>query len=212
MNYEEDLEELDRIWPLGKQLIVPDGGTVLVAGAYEGRYMHYICTRFKPGTVHGFEPQADKAAVAEDRLRKHGQLTKVFRYGIGVQDCIAFLHHLGTDGASIGQWTPEAPTVRLRGINGILDDHGPIDLFICNMEGYEIPLLSYLCATGRISEIQSLAVQLHTEDIRVPWLLTQHYSAPLYDDLPTWGYWSGLRRTSAYTDTTCLPRFPTHGA
>lgn len=142
MNPDLDLDELDRIWPLGKQLVVPDGGTVLVAGAYEGRYMHYICTRFKPGKVLGFEPQVEKVPIAEDRLRQHGQLTKVFGLGIGVQDCLAFVQETGTDGCKISLAGVATGQVKLRSIDSILDEHGPIDLFICNMEGYEVPLLA----------------------------------------------------------------------
>lgn len=190
INYDEDLEELDRIWPLGKQLVVPDGGTVLVAGAYEGRYMDYICTRFKPKIVLGFEPQADKANQAEMRLARHHYASRVFMYGIGVHDCLAYMEQTGTDGCrvQIGNSPNAAKAVTLRSVDSILDVHGPIDLFICNMEGYEIPLLAYLCVTARFKEIKSLAVQFHTES-NVPFLLTKVYGVPVYDDLPTWGYW-----------------------
>lgn len=189
MNYEEDLEELDRIWPLGKQLIVPDGGSVLVAGAYEGRYMDYICTRFKPGKVLGFEPQIDKVKIAEDRLRQHGQITKVIvGLGIGVQDCLAFVQETGTDGCKISLAGVATGQVKLRSIDSILDEHGPIDLFICNMEGYEIPLLAYLRITGRIKEIKSLAIQFHSADPKLLQMLELHYGAPVYDDFPSWVY------------------------
>lgn len=215
INYDEDLAELDRIWPLGKQLIVPDGGSVLVAGAYEGRYMDYICTRFKPGKVLGFEPQLEKAILAEDRLRQHGQIAKMYGLGIGVQDCKAFVEDYGTDGCRVSRAGPFLREVKLRSIESILDEHGPFDLFICNMEGYEIPLLSYLYATGRISEIKSLAVQFHTVTPQnwssrngVPAMLQEYYGDPVYDDGPTWSCW-GATRPSAGTDTIYPQAVPT---
>lgn len=188
MNYDADLQELDRIWPLGKQLIVPDGGTVLVAGAYEGRYMHYICTRFTPGRVIGYEPQKDKAAKAWERLAEFGSATVVCE-GIGVHTCLVTLERTGSDGCHVANYA-SATEVRLNSIDNILSGGiGPIDLFICNMEGYEIPLLAYLCATGRISEIKSLAVQFHSANERVASILTAHYGPPVYNDFPTWTYW-----------------------
>lgn len=188
-NYDSDLDELDRIWPLGKKLIVPDGGTVLVAGAYEGRYIDYIVTRFRPGHVIGYEPQEEKLMAAQRRLTKHGCMkTTLEPRGIGVHDCRVSMDNYGTDGCKVSVRDDFTWGVDLVGIDRVLDGYGPFDLFICNMEGYEIPLLAYLCATGRISEIKSLAVQFHTES-NVPFLLTKIYGVPLYDDLPTWGYW-----------------------
>lgn len=189
MNFSEDLEELDRIWPLGKQLVVPDGGTVLVAGAYEGRYVDYICTRFKPGRVVGYEPQIAAADKATQRLWQHAPLanTNIHPVGIGVHDCTVSMENIGTDGCTVS--SKRNPSVfGLVGIDWVLDRDGPFDLFICNMEGYEIPLLAYLCVTARLKEIKSLAVQFHKES-NVPFLLTKVYGVPVYDDLPTWGYW-----------------------
>lgn len=191
MNHEEDLNELDRIWPLGKLLIVPDGGKVMVAGAYEGRYIDYVCTRFKPGKVIGFEPQMNKALAAEDRVHRHGDIVKIYGTGIGVQDCEAFFDQVGTDGCKVCRAGPDATRAKLRSIDGVLDDHGPFDLFICNMEGYEIPLLAYLCATERMAEIKSLAIQFHGKESKLVGaygFLADYYGIPIYNDLPTWGY------------------------
>lgn len=187
MNTTEDLDELDRIWPLGKQLVVPDGGTVLVAGAYEGRYMHYVETRFKPGLIIGYEPQKEKAAIASERLRSTKSI--VIPEGIGVHTCMVAMDQYGTDGCRIAQFTAR-DMVRLNSIDHVLDGIGkPVDLFICNMEGYEAPLLSYLLTMGRIKEIKSLAIQFHSEKPRLFNALADHYGAPIYDEFPTWCYW-----------------------
>lgn len=190
MNNTEDLDELDRIWPLGKKLIVPDGGTVLVAGAYEGRYMHYVATRFKPGLIVGYEPQKEKAAIAQERLRGVNN-TIVIDEGIGVHACKAAMERYGTDGCRIGGFTSN-DMVRLNGIEQVLDGmNDGVDLFICNMEGYEIPLLAYIWASGMLPEIRSLAVQFHSVDnLIVPTMLTRLYGAPIYNDFPTWCYWA----------------------
>lgn len=194
MNYDSDLDELDRIWPLGKKLVVPDGGTVLVAGAYEGRYMDYVATRFKPATVIGYEPQPDKAAIAEERLRsRHDRETfHVYDKALGIHDCFVSLTDRGTDGCQVSQSMLDDPReniVGMIGIESVLDMYPQIDLFICNMEGYEIPLLSYLWAAAMLPEITSLAVQFHSPNLILPSMLTKLYGQPVYNDFPTWTYW-----------------------
>jgi hypothetical protein len=190
MTYEEDLNELDRIWPLGKQLIVPDGGSVLVAGAYEGRYMDYVATRFKPGLVIGFEPQKEKANKSRDRLERHGDKTITAHVGLGVHDCMVSMDGFGTDGCHVCNYE-QGHAVRFSSLDYVfrIASWTAIDLFICNMEGYEIPLLSYLCANGDIGRIKSIAVQFHSNSRKVYNLLSEHYGKPSYDDFPTWAYW-----------------------
>lgn len=187
MSREADLDELDRIWPLGKQLVVPDGGTVLVAGAYEGRYMHYVASRFKPGLIVGYEPQKEKAAIAKERLRGLNNVI-VIDEGIGVHACNVAMERYGTDGCRVAEFTSK-DMVRLNSIDHVMDGIGkPVDLFICNMEGYEVPLLAYLIATERIWEFTSLAVQFHSRS-KMDQMITDHFGRAVYNDYPTWCYW-----------------------
>ena len=183
-----DLQELDRIWPLGQKLVVPDGGRVLVAGAYEGRYMDYICSRFEPGLVIGFEPQLVAATRARQRLEKHGESALVISEGIGVHDCMVTFESHGTDGCKVG--SVDASRLQyLRGIDSVLFQFGPLDLFICNMESYEYALLPYLVGSDQIGRIKSLAVQFHCDNLACRDLMDRHYGAPTYSDFPTWMYW-----------------------
>lgn len=204
INYDEDLHQLDRIWPMGKMLglCIPEGGNVLVAGAYEGRYMDYVLTRFKPGKVYGFEPQKEKAKIARARLQARHPLKHpserynrilVTEYGLGTHDCEVTMRNTGTDGCRVSGFPdgdPDEEPASLMNIDYFFAGFMPIvDLFICNMEGFEIQLLSYLIGSGEIERIRALAVQFHSQNNRVAKMLTQHYGMPVYDDFPTWMLW-----------------------
>jgi len=183
-----DLAELDRIWPLGRQLVVPEGGKVLVAGAYKGRYMDYVCTLYKPGMVLGYEPQHDAALEARNRVKKHHNAF-VISAGIGVHDCMVTMENLNTDGCKVGVVDP-AHLVMFRGIEGVLSQFEPVDLFICNMETYEKFLIPYLLGSGLMEQIRSLAIQFHEAipNRRIWDKLENHYGRPVYDDYPVWCY------------------------
>ncbi len=186
-----DLAELDRIWPLGRQLNIPDGGKVLVAGAYRGRYMDYVCSRYNPRLVVGYEPQPLEARDARKRLLKHIDKCEclIFSEGLGVHDCLVTMRNWGTDGCSIDLSDPKH-LVKLTGINSVLFTHGAFDLFICNMENYEYCLLPYLVGSDQMEKIRSLAVQFHDDDNHgTRDLMDRHYGAPVYSDWPTWMYW-----------------------
>ena len=97
-----DLLELDRIWPLGQQLVVPENGTIIVAGAYEGRYMDYLSELFPTASIFGFEPQKVAWQTALNRLRGKPKV-ECFNYGLGTAKREMALGKIGTDGASVAE-------------------------------------------------------------------------------------------------------------
>jgi len=181
-----DLAELDRIWPLGRQLVVPDGGKVLVAGAYKGRYMDYVCSRYNPRLVIGYEPRKSAAEIAALRLSKYGDKVRVMSQGIGVHDCWVMMAG-ADDGFHFSGFSGEVDA-RLNEIGRILSE--PVDLFICNIENFEAFLLPYLIGSDLLEKIKSLAIQFHEAipNRRIWDKLEKYYGRPVYDDYPIWCY------------------------
>jgi len=181
-----DLAELDRIWPLGGQLVVPDGGRVLVAGAYKGRYMDYVLTLYKPETVIGYEPQKSAIVIAQERLSKYGDRVRLVNRGVGVHDCWVMMSGMD-DGFHTSGFSGQFDT-RLESPITWLSE--PVNLFICNIEGFENFLLPYLILSGWIESVRSLAIQFHNDipNRRVWDALVNHYGRPVYDDYPIWCY------------------------
>ena len=184
-----DLLELDRIWPLGQQLVVPEFGTIIVAGAYEGRYMHYLSKRFPKARVFGFEPQESKI----DAARKYGT---VYNYGLATANRSVSMGQSGTDGASIANLNGEVEFVEMRdAVEAIHLVAKTVDLAIFNMEGSEWALIPYLLDEMIHHRVKSMAIQFHPHyvsperEIRVLKYLDEYYERQYYD-YPIWTYWT----------------------
>lgn len=184
-----DLMELDRIWPLGQLLTVPDNGTILVAGAYEGRYIAYLHQMFPKALIVGYEPQGAAFDVACNRTPD----AKLYNYGLATASREMWLGRYGTDGASVlttdGCAFAENMVDAVKAIQNI----PPIDLFVMNMEGYEWALIPYLLDEMMHHRIRSLAIQFHAEYVsseranRVLDYLGEYYLNTF--KCPGWTYW-----------------------
>lgn len=198
-----DLNELDRIWPLGQQLVVPDGGVIFVAGAWRGRYCRYLSERFPNAKIYGFEPQRDAYRIALDKISDPlGQYlnVEIFPFGIGTQGSVTPMGDGNTDGCSVFK---KSGTM----VNGLFESSHAIRawlgvervaLAVLNMEGFEYRLLNDWLNHGQIHFYDALAVQFHpelagerkdVENDRIVMGLHGHYGYPKYADWPHWVYW-----------------------
>lgn len=190
-----DFTELDRIWPLGQQLVVPENGVIFVAGAYHGRYCDYLSHRFPAASIYGFEPQ--RAAFNNAVIRCHSRPNvELFNFGIAITTSPQTLGDCHTDGASLLKdsgyrercYFLDSPT--LRRFLGV--EH--IDLLLLNIEGYEWPLLKQWLSPSEheIEHYRSLAVQFHigkespSDGCDLIDGLTAYYGRPEYFDYPDW--------------------------
>jgi hypothetical protein len=181
-----DLAELDRIWPLGQQLVVPDKGTIVVAGAYEGRYMRYLRERFPTADIWGYEPQESKGFKDP----------KLCGYGLATNNRTMMVSWVGTDGATlVGKPTPNQQPVRVWDAVEVVALRNPeVSLAIFNMEGSEWAVLPYLLDEMMHHRIASMAIQFHPKYVsegranRVLSYLDEYYDRK-YWDYPTWTHW-----------------------
>lgn len=186
-----DLSELDEQWPLGKKLVVPESGTIVVAGAYRGRYLHYLSELFPTAGLFGYEPQKAAFHQAQRRVEK----AVVFNYGLGSASRSVTMGNTGTDGASVINPSGFRKLVELRDASEVLGVYPVIDLLVMNMEGYEWALIPYLLAEMMHHRIKSMAIQFHPEYVcperagRVFGELLWYYHHENYWDYPTWTYW-----------------------
>lgn len=189
-----DLLALDEIWPIGRQLVIPDGGTVLIAGAYRGRYMHYIAELYpKADLIIGFEPQKQEAQTAFWRTHQYANCAVVAR-AIGTETNEAVpMGRWGTDGCSLVATNGKLGLVSMVEFSEAMKQHrlSVVDCFICNMEGYEYELLPYLFKKGLHKKINSIAIQFHSEvqlgEETIRSTLNAYYSEPIHS--PGWEYW-----------------------
>jgi hypothetical protein len=144
--------ELQCNWPLTKDSVV------VIAGAYTGTVARNYIERYGCH-FYLFEPQtwayATLVPLTSDKV-------KVFNYGLGIRDSIEFMREFGTDGASfldVGQSTGQG---QLFEAGSALPDS--VDVFVCNMEGYEHLLIPYLIEKGLISHIKYILCQIHGGD------------------------------------------------
>lgn len=188
---EPDLAELDRIWPIGQMLAVSDKGAIIVAGAYEGRYIAYLHEMFPMAEIHGFEPQehaflvASKRAPARVTLYCSGLATKERRMQMG---------HSNTDSASVLVHAGHLQDVSMIDAVEAIQSIPPIDLFVMNMEGYEWALIPYLLDEMMHHRIKSLAIQFHADYVslqraqRVRDYLGEYYTLA-FADTNNWTLW-----------------------
>jgi len=187
-----DLIELDRIWPLGQKLVMPDGGTILVAGAYEGRYMHYLSEMFPKASVIGYEPQPTAFKTLLSRTRPLLN-TVIYCKGLATRERYMELGNYGTDGASVLTHAGERKDVEMLDAVEAIQSVDPLALFVMNMEGYEWALLPYLLDEMMHHRIASFAIQFHPAYVspgraqRVMDYLGEYYNNTF--NCPSWTYW-----------------------
>lgn len=191
---DSDLQALDAIWPIGRQLVIPDGSTVLIAGAYKGRYMHYIAELYpKAGLILGFEPQKEVAQEAFWRTHKYQNCIVVGRaLGTESRESVP-MGEWGSDGCSLVSVHGKIGLVSMVEFSEALKQHRikKLSCFICNMEGYEYELLPHIFRNNLHKQIDSIAVQFHPESalgeqtIRVA--LNEYYKRAIQS--PGWEYW-----------------------
>jgi len=188
-----DLAELDRIWPLGRQLVVPDDGCVVVAGAYEGRYMSYLLELFPTAYLFGYEPQKAKFDMLNERIGKNPRVV-LYDRGLGTAGRMTFLGNGGTDGASVASSAGKCVPARINDAVWEFGAYKNIDLLLLNIEGSEWPLIPYLLDELMHHRIRSMAIQFHPKYVsqeradQVIEYLLEYYARP-YWDYPSWTYW-----------------------
>lgn len=194
-----DLIELDRTWPIGQMLDVPENGTIVVAGAYKGRYMHYLSELFPTAYLIGFEPRQSVMVEAQKRLgARIGALLKIqfFNQGLATADRFSVMGRADSDGASVVEVGGEHCDVQMVDAVEALQSFNPIDLLLLNMEGSEWALIPYLLDEMMHHRIASIALQQHTkyaskERISRVWSYLAEYYDLVYSDgkLDGWSYW-----------------------
>lgn len=189
-----DLIALDAIWPIGQMLSVMDGGTIVVAGAYEGRYIHYLNQMFPKAHIVGYEPQRDAYVKCEARFVGN-DMVEVRNYGLATSERDVELGLAGTDGASSVAFRGQNELVHMANIVEELQLQGSeLDLFVMNMEGSEWAVLPYLLDEMMHHRIKSLAVQFHPNyvskdrKVRVQAYLFEYYDLE-YSDKNNWTLW-----------------------
>lgn len=199
-----ELKMLDQVWPLGRQLILPEKSTVVVAGCYKGLYMDYLLTVYQwpqIARIVGFEPQVIAAVEAEKRMTKyhvqsrpHPQI-EIYPSGLLHEDRPSiWMNNWGTDGATLFKGGGVSGEARMDEIKHMFDaiQLFGIDLFVMNMEGSETILIPHMHKTGLLKRIGSMAIQFHMVDephSPVLGMLTEHFGTMVYNDYPMWTYW-----------------------
>lgn len=186
-----DLIELDRIWPIGQILEVCNGGNIAVAGAYKGRYLHYLSEMFPNAFLLGYEPQKEACLECTMRFARNPKV-RVYSYGLATANRGLGIGKHGTDGASILSRSGKVEMILVRDAVDSLPSH--VELLVLNMEGYEWVLLPYLMNEAMHHRIRSMAIQFHPEYVssaaknRVLTQLSENYQ-PEYKDNNNWTYW-----------------------
>lgn len=189
-----DLQALDEIWPIGRQLVIPDGGIVVIAGAFKGRYMHYIAELYPAASkIWGFEPQLK---AAEDAFWRTHRYQNCFVTGVALgaerNDAVP-MGRWDTDGCSLVAFDGKVGKTKMIEFEEAMKRYklDIIDCFICNMEGYEYHLLPHIFKNKLHNRIKSMAIQFHPvmalgEDT-IKATLNEYYGEPIQS--PGWFYW-----------------------
>lgn len=187
-----DLIELDRIWPLGQRLDVPERGTIIVAGAYEGRYLHYLSEMFPAASLHGYEPQGLAFDKADARLVGRYSV-HLWHCGLATSSGEFTISNYCTDGASLLSTAGSQSLVKMVNAVEAFSAHPSIDLLLLNMEGYEWALIPYLLNEMMHHRIRTFAIQFHAQYVsheraqRVVSYLSEYYDNTF--NCPGWSYW-----------------------
>jgi len=194
-----DLAELDRIWPLGRQLVVPEHGDIVVVGAYEGRYMTYLRDLFPTASLTGYEPQTAKFDILKSRFAGQQQVI-VFNAGLATAARSVLLGNIGTDGATVAT-TSNHGYAKIKMWDAVeeLSSHLSIDLLLMNCEGSEWPLIPYILDEMLHHRIRSMAIQFHPQYVsiercnRVVSYIREYYTQE-YFDWPNWCYFVRMEK------------------
>jgi len=205
----DEIAQLDREWPMGRALDLPEGATVLLAGMYKGRVAELLENLYQPGRIVGYDPQVWALAEAEQRMRRLGVTWEMYSFAIGVRNDFArAMLGWGSDACSLisaGDQTPGRAHMR-----EALDEFAAIDLdwidfALFNMEGYEYPLLRYLASVSDsgqgvpsfMDQIGRIAVQFHTglgnayPKDEVFELMSRTHTVKI-DNFPQWVLWERI--------------------
>lgn len=146
------------------------GSRIVVAGAYEGTTIKFLCDFFGPEIeVHGYEPEGTVRSRAADKLREYPNV-HLYDYGIGVDAGSFPMVRAGTDMCSfVADGTPITNVGELHLVDDVLLDLGHVNLMFLNMEKYEHVLLPYMVEHDLMMYVDHLVVQFHgTEDDHAP--------------------------------------------
>ena len=186
--------ELDKIWPIGQMLSVATGATIVVAGAYRGRYIHYLNEMFPTAHIVGYEPQYAEFEKLENRFMGNEQI-EIRNYGLTTSDRDVALGLAGTDGASAVIFRGQNETVHMANVVEELQIQAhELALFLMNMEGSEWAVIPYLLDEMMHHRIKSMAVQFHPDyvsagrAIRVKEYMREYYNL-VYEDTNNWTLW-----------------------
>lgn len=190
-----DLLALDKIWPIGQMLEVPEHGSIVVAGAYEGRYVHYLSEMFPKAFIVGYEPQRASYRIASNRLQGRAGIVFI-NAGLGTGDREVRMFNSETDGANIIREGGKLSRVVIKDAVNEIHSRLPrtVDLFVMNMEGSEWAVLPYLMDEMLHHRIRSFAIQFHPDYVsaerafRVREQLSWYYHL-IHNDYPSWTYW-----------------------
>lgn len=144
--------ELQCNWPLTRDSVV------VIAGAYTGTVARDYIERYGCH-FYLYEPQiwAWELLVPLTSVK-----VRVFNHGLGVRDGVEPMREYGTDGASfIGPGEGKGVGL-LR--DAAVELPSVVDVFVCNMEGYEHLLIPYLVEKGLIGHIKYILCQIHGGD------------------------------------------------
>jgi FkbM family methyltransferase len=131
--------------------------------------MELMLRRFRGIKVIGFEPQMWAYDKALERLESYNEdRWYLLPYGLGATSGELAMGEYHTDACS---FINTGPGSREQGVGQIKEfcqimralDIKEIELFICNMEGYEFWLLPHLKRMSWLPKIKRLAVQWHTD-------------------------------------------------
>lgn len=158
---QEELDRLVRAFPL-----TPDS-LVWIAGGFHGDQTRWFSDYYKCN-VWAFEPQPEPYA---DLMKLESEKVKTYNFGLGERDGLFEMCKPGTDACSYithdsTQIVPgpyiETQMVDVVGFMNKRDNPlWKVDLFLMNMEGYELILLPYMMRTGLIKRFAHLMVQFH---------------------------------------------------
>jgi len=172
----DDLAELDAVWGLLPHLPLDADSTdlIFVAGAYKGRVMDLLLTKYPKVRVWGFDPQSWAVAEALKRLhaREHPAARwKIFETALGADSGNFPMGEFHTDACSFvntGEGARERGAGRMRewwDFLGQAEVWRP-DWLIANMEGYEFVLYPHLLDT--LPTATAAAAHLHGTDQGLP--------------------------------------------
>lgn len=145
-------------------LMLPQGASVLVLGAYKGDTIRLLRELYPQCFVFGYEPQLWAFRECHDRFTNDRNVI-IRPYGLGAVNGTLQMYEYGTDACSF----VELPHSRRQNIGEMrkADDElehlgfESIDLAVVNIEGGEYKLLPYLEEHDRLRMINTWIIQWH---------------------------------------------------